>query len=121
MIPWLEIAGLLVLLLIAWFWFDSFQSRAAGLAAAQAICRAEDLLLLDETVALAQLRLIRDDDGRLRLRRSYDFEFSDTGDNRRVGRVTLIGTTLLTVHLPERQSATCVDGRPPTCHRHVVE
>ncbi|HMX22718.1 MAG TPA: DUF3301 domain-containing protein [Accumulibacter sp.] len=99
MIPWLEIAGLSLLLLLAWFWFDSFQSRAAALAAAQALCRAEDLLLLDETVALAQLRLVRDEEGRLRLQRTYDFEFSDTGDNRRAGRVTLIGATLVTAHL----------------------
>ncbi|HQO29217.1 MAG TPA: DUF3301 domain-containing protein [Accumulibacter sp.] len=51
--------------------------------------------MLDETVALAELRAVRDDDGCLRLRRVYQFEYSDTGDNRRVGRVTLIGSELL--------------------------
>ncbi len=95
MIPWPETIALLVLLSLTWFWYDSFQAHAVALAAARATCRAEDLLLLDETVALAELRAVRDDDGCLRLRRVYQFEYSDTGDNRRVGRVTLIGSELL--------------------------
>jgi len=31
---------------------------------------------------LKQTRLGRDDEGRLRVKRVYEFEFSDTGDNR---------------------------------------
>jgi hypothetical protein len=50
--PWMETISLLVLLALAWFWFDSFQARAAGMAAARAACAAENLLLLDDTVAL---------------------------------------------------------------------
>ena len=46
------------------------------------------------------LRPARDDDGRLRLRRVYHFEYSDTGDNRRQGHVTLLGSDLLMLHLP---------------------
>lgn len=95
MIPWPETIGLLALLSLAWFWYDSFQARAVALAAAHATCRAEGLLLLDETVALTELRPVRDDDGHLCLRRVYQFEYSDTGDNRRVGRVALIGSELL--------------------------
>ena len=59
-----------------------------------------DLLLLDDTVALASLRPGRDDEGRLRLRRVYRFEYSDTGNNRRDGQVTLLGSELVTLHLP---------------------
>jgi hypothetical protein len=98
--PWMETISLLVLLALAWFWFDSFQARAAGMAAARAACAAENLLLLDDTVALGGLRPARDDDGRLRLRRVYHFEYSDTGDNRRQGHVTLLGSELLMLHLP---------------------
>ena len=98
--PWMETISLLVLLALAWFWFDSFQARAAAMAAARAACVAENLLLLDDTVALGGLRPARDDDGRLRLRRVYRFEYSDTGDNRRQGHVTLLGSELLMLHLP---------------------
>ena len=57
------------------------------------------LLLLDDTVALANLRLQRDDDGRLRLRRTYDFEYSDTGDNRRAAQLALLGDEVLLLRL----------------------
>ncbi|MEF8703368.1 MAG: DUF3301 domain-containing protein [Candidatus Accumulibacter sp. UW26] len=100
--PWTETLSLLLLLALAWFWFDSFHARAAGIDAARAACAAEDLLLLDDTVALAGLRPARDDDGRLRLRRVYHFEYSDTGNNRRPGRITLLGNQLLLLHLPLR-------------------
>ncbi|MBL8392142.1 MAG: DUF3301 domain-containing protein [Candidatus Accumulibacter sp.] len=93
--PWLESIGLILLLLVGWFWFDGFQSRAAAMRAARAACAADGLLLLDDTVALASVRLGRDDEGRLRLRRTYDFEYSDTGDNRRTAQLTLLGDQLI--------------------------
>ncbi|MCM8612278.1 DUF3301 domain-containing protein [Accumulibacter sp.] len=99
MMPWLEICGLGVLLLAGWLWFDGFQARAAAMRAARAACAADGLLLLDDTVALAHLRLQRDDDGRLRLRRTYDFEYSDTGDNRRVAQLALLGDEVLLLRL----------------------
>ena len=39
------------------------------------------------------------DDGRLRLRRTFAFEYSDTGDNRRAGYVTLLGQEVESIHL----------------------
>ena len=42
-------------------------------------------------VAIRSLRPTRDADGRLRLLREYGFEFSDTGNDRRTGRIILIG------------------------------
>ena len=99
MMPWLESIGLIMLLLVGWFWFDGFQSRAAAMHAARAACAADGLLLLDDTVALASVRLGRDDEGRLRLRRTYDFEYSDTGDNRCAAQLTLLGDELLLLRL----------------------
>jgi hypothetical protein len=40
---------------------------------------------------------VRDDEGRLRLRRVYGFEYSDTGHNRRKGTVTLIAETVCAI------------------------
>ncbi|HRI91278.1 DUF3301 domain-containing protein [Accumulibacter sp.] len=98
--PWAEVLSLLAMLAAGALWWDSFKAREAGMRAVRAACAAEDLLLLDDTVALASLRPGRDDEGRLRLRRVYRFEFSDTGDNRRDGQVTLLGSELVTLHLP---------------------
>ena len=97
--PWIETISLLVLLAAGWFWFDSFQAREAGMRAARAACEAEDLLLLDDTVALGSLRPARDDEGRLRLQRVYHFEYSDTGDNRRRGSVVMLGRRVILLNV----------------------
>ncbi|WP_291995331.1 DUF3301 domain-containing protein [Candidatus Accumulibacter sp. ACC003] len=101
--PWMEILSLLGMLAAGWLWLDSFRAREAGIRAVRAACDADDLQLLDDTVALASLRPARDDEGRLRWRRVYRFEYSDTGDNRRTGQVTLLGSELLLLHLPRAQ------------------
>ena len=86
-----ELLGLIVLAGGAWLWLDSLKARDGGIAAARAACNTEGLQLLDDTVSLASLRPVRNDDGRLLLRRVYNFEYSDTGDNRRNGSVVLLG------------------------------
>lgn len=97
--PVLEIVSFLVLGGLAWLWFDSLKARDAGIDAARAACAAEGLQFLDDTVAIASLKLARNDDGQLLLRRAYEFEYSDTGDNRRRGSVVLLGqhVTILNV------------------------
>ena len=77
--------------LAIWFWLDTLKAREIGILAAQRACADEGLQFLDESVAGTSIRLARDDDGQLRLRRIYAFEYSDTGDNRRSGSVTMLG------------------------------
>lgn len=96
---------MLILLLIGatvWLWLDSLKAREIGVKAAQAACAGEGLLFLDDTVAIHSLKPVRDDDGRLRLRRVYTFEYSDTGDNRRSGMVTLLGQRVELLHVLPR-------------------
>jgi hypothetical protein len=100
--PWMETICLIVLLAAGWFWLDSFKAREAGIRAARAACAADQLLLLDDTIALGSLRPERDEAGKLRLRRVYDFEYSDTGDNRRRGSVTLLGDELVMLYVGPR-------------------
>jgi len=84
---------------IAWFWFDSLKAREIGILAARNACHAEGLQFLDETVVGNSLSLARDDGGLLRLRRVYTFEYSDNGDNRRSGSVTLLGNEVEMLHV----------------------
>jgi hypothetical protein len=81
------------------FWIDSLRARERALAAGRSACRRYGVQLLDETVQFARLRLARDDEGRLRLKRSYTFEFSDTGDNRRHGAIVMLGAELQDMQL----------------------
>ena len=95
----MEITAILALAALAWLWLDSLKAREVAVRGAREACVAEGLMLLDYTVAIASLKLARDDGGRIRIQRAYDFEYSDTGDNRLKGGIVLLGhrVTLLNV------------------------
>lgn len=97
--PIFETITLIVLAALAWLWFDSVKAHEAGIQAARTACDSEDLQLLDATVSLRQLRPERGDDGRMTLRRVYEFEYSDTGDNRRRGSVVVLGHEVVVVNI----------------------
>lgn len=95
----LEGIGLLLLIAGVWLWRDSLRAREAGMRASRAACDADGVQFLDDTVAISSIWPARDDDGRLRLRRVYTFEYSDTGNNRRRGWVTLLGDRVIALNL----------------------
>ncbi|MBI3052547.1 MAG: DUF3301 domain-containing protein [Betaproteobacteria bacterium] len=97
--PGPEIIGIIILGALAWLWFDSLRAREAAVRAARAACAAEGLMLLDDTVAIANLKPARDDNGRFILQRAYDFEFSDTGNNRLQGSVVLRGHRVILLNV----------------------
>jgi hypothetical protein len=90
---------LIVLALIGWFWLDSLRAREVAVGVGKAACRKYGLQFLDDSVALAALRVGRSPRGGLRLRRRFRFEYSWTGDERSEGYVTLIGQDLEQVRL----------------------
>ncbi len=105
MFPLTEIVLLTLLAALGWLWWDSMQAREAAVAAARAACVAEGLLFLDDTVGIASLKPARNAQGHLRLQRAYDFEFSDTGDNRVKGSVVTLGRRVITLDLGLRLDA----------------
>ena len=88
MIEWVVVAALAA---AGWFLWSSLRAREAANAAIRPACLAEGYLFLDDTVALDRIRLRRNDEGRATIERVYRFDYSDTGDNRRRGYVTLLG------------------------------
>lgn len=90
--PMLEAVALALLIAGTVFWIDTLRAREAALVAGRAACERYDLMLLDDTVAVTSMRLARNADGRLRVARLYGFEFSDTGNNRRRGTISLLGS-----------------------------
>jgi len=88
----LEALALTILAAGTVFWIDTLRAREAALVAGRAACERYDLMLLDDTVAVTKMRFARTADGRLRVERTYGFEFSDTGNNRRRGTISLLGS-----------------------------
>ncbi len=89
-----ELAAMALVLAAATLWMDSLRAREHAVAAGRAACERYGVQLLDETVSFARLRLARNEEGRLRLRRTYVFEFSETGNNRRHGAIVMLGARL---------------------------
>jgi hypothetical protein len=100
-----EIALLVLAGAAAWLWIDSLRARDVAREAARAACEAEGLLLLDDTVAIASLRPARQENGHVTLQRAYEFEYSDTGDNRRTGSLVLLGDKVVLLNVGTREAA----------------
>ena len=81
------------------FWLDSLRARERALSAGRAACERYALQFLDDTVSVSRVRLGRDDHGQLRIARTYTFEFSDTGNNRRHGAIVMLGGELQDLQL----------------------
>ncbi|MDR2838662.1 MAG: DUF3301 domain-containing protein [Azonexus sp.] len=95
----IEVTIIVALAALIGFWLDTLKAREAGSRAARQACAEEGLQFLDDSVVGQSLRPARDSNGQLRLRRVYRFEYSDTGDNRRSGSVTLLGSEVEFVHI----------------------
>lgn len=99
MMEWaLALAALAIAL---WVWTDGLRAKERALLHAQRACQATHVQLLDQTLALRRVGLIRRDLGGLALRRSYQFDFSAQGTDRRKGAVTLLGLVLEGVTLED--------------------
>ena len=95
----IQIFFIFLIALMIWFWHDTMQAREQAVLLGKRHCQNDGLQLLDETVSLSSLKVRRDRDGHMMFRRVYEFEFSDNGDNRRLGSITLLGRHAESVQL----------------------
>ena len=94
-----EVAALLGLGLAVLFALDSLRARERAVRAGRETCKRYELQFLDDTVSFAKLRLARDDEGRMKILRTYTFEFTETGNTRRQGAVVMLGQELRDIQL----------------------
>ena len=102
----METISLLILLLLvalAWFWLDSLRALEVARDFGKHACNNANLQFLDDTVARIGLALARDKNGRRVLCRTYRFEFSETGNTRREGRLILFGDKVESVTMEPYQ------------------
>ena len=100
----MDILGLFLFVATGWLWLDSLNAREAAVSAAKAACDSEDLLFLDDTVAIQRFRPGRDSEGVLRIRRVYGFEYSDTGNDRSSASIVMLGSRVLVINLNLRET-----------------
>ncbi len=104
----MELCALALLTALGWLWYDSLNVREAAVHAAREACNTEGLLFLDDTVGIASLKLARNSEGHIRLQRAYDFEYSDTGNNRLNGSVVMLGQRVILLNIGLRQAPSLV-------------
>ncbi len=102
----MDFTSLLLMLLLAglvWYWLDSLRALEFARSVGNRACENADVQFLDDTVARIELKLVRDDAGRRVLRRTYRFEFSETGNTRLEGRIILLSHKLESVEMDPYQ------------------
>lgn len=96
--PVFESLAIVTLLAMGWFWIDSLAARDIAIAAARTACAEDSKQFLDDSISVKHLRLLRNNDGKLCIGRTYAFEFSETSDDRRLGSVALLGREVILVN-----------------------
>ena len=90
----LTLGNIFVLMLLAtgaaWVWHNH-GLRERALARVKQHCAKLDIELLDGAVALKRIGFVKDANGRRRLARIYNFEFTVTGETRHNGTITQFG------------------------------
>lgn len=81
-----------------WAW-SAQGIREIALRATIDYCASTEVQLLDQNVSLRGLWFKRDQQGKLRVWRAYNFEFSSTGDERYQGRTVLLGRIVQNISL----------------------
>jgi hypothetical protein len=94
-----EGAALILIAAGALLWADSLRARERAVQAGRSACERYRVQFLDDTVSFARMRLGRDDEGQLRIARTYTFEFTETGNNRRQGAIVMLGHELVDLQL----------------------
>lgn len=96
---------LVALCALTWYIADGLKARETGVAAAKDICQKEGLQFLDDSVIQQGMRLARHENGRLGIQRTFGFEYSDTGNNRRPGTITLLGSDITMIYTGPSQDS----------------
>ena len=90
---------LVLLGLLLWFWQNTLRIRELAVTAARQTCYRQNLQLLDGTVVLHRLSLKRNPAGRITVRRTFLFGYSEDGVERHTGFVIMLGPQIEQVGL----------------------
>ncbi len=87
------------IILGGWLFYEALRAREAAIRVTREACKQQGLQLLDDTVHGVRFGFVRDREGVVRLRRTFLFDFSEDGINRRSGRVVVLGENVESLQL----------------------
>jgi hypothetical protein len=80
-------------------WWQGQGVKAFALSKVVKYCNDQDLQLLDESLVLKRLWLARGSSGAVQIKRTYQFEFTSTGEHRYLGFVVMIGWKVIQLEM----------------------
>ena len=98
-----SLLGLLIFAALLWFWLSSIYVLETARKAGKQACLKADVQFLDDTVASIAIAVARNHTGRRALRRTYRFEFTETGNSRIEGKVIMLGDRVESVTMDPYQ------------------
>ena len=99
---WGMLLAVTLLAALVLFWHSSLAARELANRVATETCTNANVQMLDGTVAIHRLRLVRGGDAPLAWRRIYVFDYTEDGFARKRGFVVLTGDDIDTVGLGPR-------------------
>jgi hypothetical protein len=99
---WGLLLAVALLALVVVFWHSSLAARELANRVAQDACTGAQVQMLDGTVAIHRLRVVRSTAQPLAWHRTYVFDYTADGYSRQRGFVVLTGDTVDTVGLGPR-------------------
>lgn len=90
---------IIVLVMLTVCWYEILKTRELVVKRCQQVCAEAQLQFLDQTVAVIGVRIRVSNDIRLKLYRTYQFEFSENGVDRYKGYVDLLNHGIISVRL----------------------
>ena len=82
---------------IVYYWWYSLSVKEIALLAVQNYCARQEIQFLDCTIALHRFWFTKGDNGVVALTRTYEFEFSSTGELRYSGKVIMQGRRMISI------------------------
>lgn len=98
-----NILAVAALAVVIWYVLDAMRAREIATAIVREYCKQSQLQFLDDTVGLRTVT-ISVTTGRLRLKRRYEFHYSESDHSRNIGIVTLNGGEVEDFILAHRSS-----------------
>jgi hypothetical protein len=99
---WELLIAVALLALAAGFWYSSLAARELANRVAMETCTSANVQMLDGTVSIHRLKLVRSGDAPLSWQRTYFFDYSADGFSRQRGFVVLTGDAVDSVGLGPR-------------------
>jgi hypothetical protein len=99
----LSLFYLLVLASLGWYWLSSIHVLEIARKAGRNACDKAGVQFLDDTVASTRINIARNLSGRRALRRTYRFEFTETGNTRIEGKIVMLGDAIESVTMDPYQ------------------